>query len=87
MDTTRAEIGTRIRLEPTAGGAARTVTILGPWDSDPARDIYSYQSEIGQSILEKRVEDSIIFDGAEHRVTAIEAWRPSDSPSAESLTE
>jgi transcription elongation GreA/GreB family factor len=75
VDPSKAGIGTRIALEPLAGGPARTITILGPWDSDPSRDVYSYQSELARGVLEKRVSDSIQLDGAQYRITAIEAWR------------
>ena len=48
-----ADIGTVVELEDE-GGARKTVTILGAWDSDPENGVISYQTAVGQALLKKK---------------------------------
>ncbi len=43
IDTSAIRVGTRVRLTPrSSGGSPLELTILGPWDSEPAQGIISY---------------------------------------------
>jgi transcription elongation GreA/GreB family factor len=52
-----ADIGTVVAYQD-ADGAAKTVTILGAWDSDPDNGVISYQTAVGQALLKKKPGDS-----------------------------
>ncbi len=70
-------IGCRIDLETRAG--ERSVTLLGPWESDPERAVISYESDLGLQLLGRRVDDRITLPDGEARVSRI---RPADAPPA-----
>jgi transcription elongation factor GreA len=76
VDTSVVAVGTRVELEPVAGGAVRTAAVLGPWDSDPDAGVYSHASEIGRRILGRRPDDRVEIDGEEFRITSIRVWHP-----------
>jgi len=40
----------------------KTVTLLGPWESDPDHDILSYESPLGQLLWSRHVGDQMDFD-------------------------
>src|SRR5262249_5268208 len=65
-------IGHRIHLQ-TADGARLTVTLLGPWESDLAKRIYSYQTPLARRLLGKKAGDTIDFalDGIEQSCTIL----------------
>jgi transcription elongation GreA/GreB family factor len=69
VDPSQVRVGTVVRLA-TAGGD-RTVTLLGPWESDPERGVISYESELGQSLLGKAVGDAVEVEGKPATVQAI----------------
>ena len=48
-----ADIGTVVEYQDE-GGAKKTVTILGAWDSDPDNGVISYQTAVGQALLKKK---------------------------------
>ncbi|MDR1666055.1 MAG: GreA/GreB family elongation factor [Puniceicoccales bacterium] len=50
-------IGTVVELEDEKG-KRRTMIVLGAWDSDPQRNIISYKTPMGQSLLGKKVGES-----------------------------
>ncbi|MBM4454988.1 MAG: hypothetical protein FJ411_01200 [Verrucomicrobia bacterium] len=52
-----ADIGTVVEYEGE-GGAAKRVTILGAWDSDPENGVISYQTAVGQALLKKKPGDT-----------------------------
>jgi transcription elongation GreA/GreB family factor len=55
-------IGTAVRLIPKGGGEEVTVTILGPWDSDPVKHILSYLAPAVAGLLGKKKGDTATFD-------------------------
>jgi transcription elongation GreA/GreB family factor len=75
IDPDRIRVGTRIRLEATGPGAARELTILGPWDSDPANGVVSYLAPAVQVLLGKRPGEPVQFLDAAYVVGDIEVWR------------
>lgn len=58
VDPSQVRVGTRIELA-TDGGEARTVTLLGPWESDPENDVISYLSDLGQALLGKQPGETV----------------------------
>ena len=57
MDTSEVRIGTTLHLTGSAGD--KRLTILGPWESQPELDIISYESDLGLSLLGRKVGDSV----------------------------
>jgi len=53
--------GTMITLEDKINNSIVQYTILGPWESKPEENIISYQSPLGASLLEKKINDDIKF--------------------------
>ena len=56
-DTTQVSIGTIVDLSLESG--KETYSILGAWDSAPELGIVSYKAAIGQTLLGKKVGDSV----------------------------
>lgn len=52
-----ADIGTVVEYQD-ADGAAKKVTILGAWDSDPENGVISYQTAVGQALMKKKPGES-----------------------------
>jgi len=75
VDPSRIRIGTRVELTPIEGGVPRAAVILGPWDSDPDRGVYSHRSELAQGLLGSRVDDTVEIEGRPYLVTGIRVWR------------
>jgi transcription elongation GreA/GreB family factor len=82
VDPSRVAIGTRVRLEPVQGGPSRWVTILGPWDSDPASGVFSYQSDFAQGLAGHAPGETIRIEGEDYRIGAIEVWQSPPSEAA-----
>jgi len=63
-------IGHRVHLTRD-DGVDITITLLGPWESNLATHIYSYQTPLARRLLGKRVGDTtaIAIEGAEHTYT------------------
>ena len=64
-------IGCRVKLV-TDTGADWTITILGPWESEPEKHILSSESEIAQKLLGLSVGDKTALAGDLFRVESIE---------------
>ncbi len=67
-DLSEVRIGTRANL---AGG--RTLTLLGPWESQPEQDVISYESDLGKSILGLKAGGDIELDGTKFRIESVES--------------
>jgi transcription elongation factor GreA len=67
-------IGTSARLLSVNYNDGVTVTVLGPWDSDPARDIYSYLAPAANALLGKRVGMQVSFNDQLFSVAEIKVW-------------
>ena len=61
-DTSQVSIGTVVTLRETASGKQEIYTLLGAWDSDPDRGVISYQTAIGQSLLGRRVGETVTLN-------------------------
>ncbi len=56
-------IGCRVELQ--GDDARRSLTILGPWESNPEEAIVSYESDLARQLLGRRVGDSVrLSEGA-----------------------
>ncbi len=56
-DTSQVSIGTTVKVRVLSSGKELEYALLGAWDSIPERNILSYQTAIGQSLLGKRVAE------------------------------
>ena len=52
-------IGSVVTLKEGSSGNMRPYSILGAWDSDPDNDVLSYKTPLAQSIIGKKVNDSV----------------------------
>lgn len=59
VNTDAVNIGTTVTVTELATGKPTTYHILGAWDSDPARGIISYPAALAQSLLNKKVGDTV----------------------------
>jgi transcription elongation GreA/GreB family factor len=69
IDTSTVRVGTRVTL--AGAGGERTLTILGPWESDPEGGVISYESDLGASLLGKAVGDDVEVEGKPGKIAAI----------------
>jgi len=71
-----AGIGSRLRLRRLGDGNELTVTILGPWDTDLANRVYSYQTPLALEFLGKHLGQTgtIRIEGieGEYRIEGLE---------------
>ena len=75
VNTSKISIGTRVTLRGTSPTTApHTITILGPWDSDPAKNILSYTSAAGELLLNAPLGGTVQFDGNDYIVDKIDLW-------------
>ena len=72
-EASEVRIGSRVRLAGAAG--ARTITILGPWESKPEEDVISYESELAKELLGRKVGGEVTIGGEVWTVAAIEPFR------------
>jgi len=60
VTTSVVRFGTRIRLQNmNDSNNSIEYSILGPWESDPDKNIISYKSPFGHSLLDKKVNDEL----------------------------
>jgi transcription elongation GreA/GreB family factor len=85
-----ASIGSIVRVTDMETGTLEKFTILGAWDSDPDKGVISYLTPVAQSLLNKKVGDSVEFElhgvRHHHRIDAVEAFRPTGAPAPEQAT-
>ena len=71
-------IGNVVTLKEGSTNQTRKYSILGAWDSDPDNDILSYKTPLAQSIIGKKVNDTVStnIDGNKEQWTilTIERW-------------
>jgi transcription elongation factor GreA len=76
VEVSAVSVGTSVRLAQVEGSGEVTVTVLGPWDSDPAIDILSYLAPAGNALLGKRKGDQVTFNEKPFRVVDITVYNP-----------
>lgn len=78
VPTGTVAIGSRVLLEPVAGGETIEATLLGMWDSNVDRRIYSYKTPLAQAMLGKPVGEVVTLkltgEEADYRIVAAEPW-------------
>ena len=74
VDVRRISVGTQFDLEPVAGGTPRSITVLGPWESNPDRGIYSHQSEVARDLLGLMEGDVVSLEDRDYRVARLRPW-------------
>jgi len=74
VDPSAARVGTKLRLQGT-GGEERTLTLLGPWDSQPEQGILSHESELATSLLGKEVGAEVMVEGKSYTIAEISRFR------------
>jgi len=73
IDTSEMRIGTRAHL--TGPGGKRVMTILGPWESKPAEDVISYESDLAKDLLGRKPGEAVSLAGESWTIERIEAYR------------
>jgi transcription elongation GreA/GreB family factor len=77
VDTSVVRVGTRVLLQALHDGEQPLhLTILGPWDSDPAQGVVSYLAPAVGALLGKSVGEAVRFGEQEFRIARIDAWSP-----------
>ena len=61
VNTNFVSFGTQVTWHNNTDGTDTTYTILGPWESDSDNGILSYQSPLGQNILDAKVGENLKF--------------------------
>ena len=61
--------GSTVEVEDVDSGEARSFTILGPDEADPAKGSISFLSPVGQGLLGREVGDEVTVDIPRGRVT------------------
>ncbi len=67
-------IGCRVAMSSN-DGTTRTITILGPWNSEPEKDIVSNESEFAQSLLGLKKGDAVSIAEIPFTIDSIEPFR------------
>jgi transcription elongation factor GreA len=65
--TDQISFGTQVRLENLDTQAPEDYVILGPWESNPARNIISYRSPLGAELMNHAVGQELEFKVGEKR--------------------
>ena len=88
-DASRVSIGTIVRLRDLGSNKEETYTILGAWDGDPDRNIISYQTAIGQTLLGHKVGETVSLStdqgSAQFAIVSIEPAPPDKRAGAPAL--
>ncbi|MDR3144534.1 MAG: GreA/GreB family elongation factor [Puniceicoccales bacterium] len=59
VDTSMVSIGSVVKLRQVESGESIEYTILGAWDSDPAKNMISYRANMAQMLLGKKENDIV----------------------------
>ena len=86
VDTSAVSIGSRVTLNTIGNGGDRlTLTILGPWDSDPTQHVVSYLAPAVASLMGARPGQKVEYDGHSYTVGTIEVWTAKESHDCDRL--
>lgn len=75
IDASEIRVGTTTILRN--GDLEREITILGPWESDPERGVYSLESDAARSLMGHHEGDIVSFMGTDYYVGPIRRWAES----------
>ena len=79
IDSSEVRVGTRVKVRELETGSEREATILGPWDSRPEENVYSYESEFAQGLLGRRAGERVSLSGTPAEIVAISPWKDVDT--------
>lgn len=68
VDLTKIGFGTVVTLLNNLDGKKEVYTILGPWESNPAQNIISYLSPLGDKLMNNKVGDHLKFTINERKI-------------------
>ena len=70
-DTSKVSMGTSVTLQDAAGGE-KVYSIVGAWDGNPDRNLVSYKTKFGESLLGAKTGDTVTLpDGSKVTVKSI----------------
>jgi len=61
VGTDTVSFGTKVRLKNLGDESTEEYTILGPWESNPAKNIISYRSPLGAELMNHKIGDELSF--------------------------
>ncbi len=61
LDTSRVSFGTKVRLKNLKTNQIEEYTILGPWESEPSKNIISYLSPLGSALWNRQKGEKLEF--------------------------
>ena len=61
INTDVVSFGTRVLLRNLESGGEELYTLLGPWESDPVKNIISYRSPLGVELMNHKVGEELKF--------------------------
>jgi transcription elongation factor GreA len=61
ISTDTVSFGTKVRLKNLSDESTEDYTILGPWESNPAKNIISYRSPLGAELMNHKIGDELSF--------------------------
>jgi transcription elongation GreA/GreB family factor len=75
VECSRVNVGTKAKLVPASStGEEMTITILGPWDSDPSKNILSHLAPAAQGLMGAVNGEEREFHGIIYRIEEIKPW-------------
>jgi transcription elongation GreA/GreB family factor len=75
IEPNRVRVGTTVLFKREDSKESKTLTILGPWDSDPAHGVVSYLAPAIQPVLGKAPGEAVQFQDGRWVVGTIRVWR------------
>lgn len=61
IDTSKVSFGTKVTLKDNINNKEEIYTILGPWESEPKKNIISYLSPLGDKLLHHKIGENLQF--------------------------
>ena len=76
VDASKISIGTKVTLKGIDNKEdLMELSVLGPWDSDPAKNILSYTSAAGAALLNASLGAEVVYGEKKYVVEKIEVWK------------
>ncbi|UCG29612.1 MAG: GreA/GreB family elongation factor [candidate division WOR-3 bacterium] len=69
--TDSVSVGTVVTLQNTGDDSVVAYTIMGRWDTDLPKKILSNEAPLAQSMLGRKINDTVSIEGTEYRITEI----------------
>ena len=77
VDVSKISIGTAVFLRGIDNPEeVINLSILGPWDSDPSKNILSYTSAAGAALLSASLGAEVEYGEKKYKVEKIDVWKP-----------